>query len=325
MYHNDQTRLFYNTGNVANSAKRCGAACIEHEDADAYSESSLFKRFKLLKKRATKVRSLQKTIPLANRTRVNRDILTESEFFNENAVFEESESGMIHCRGLINAQLTAKLAESALFEFTTMDGARNNESNIGRDINVKLSDWRSNYEHEKLAQHELRGLRWVTLGCHHNWLETVPGDKATSGPVPSILTDLGVQLARLLCFDETSFSTDASIINFYPASKTSIGIHRDDAEYQVAPIITISLGCPGIFILGRGERGDDCHEILLEHGDVCVLEGADRGALHAVPRILSEQECEEGGFDFNVPLATDPTSSYLRQSRINISLRQITQ
>ena len=99
-------------------------------------------------------------------------------------------------------------------------------------------------------------------------------------------------------------------------------------DYQVAPIMTISLGCPGLFLLGSGERLDPCCEIILEHGDLCILEGPDRSAFHAVPRV----------FDFNSiknrlehpqildleKTGDDAVDSYLSQSRINISLRQIT-
>ena len=206
-----------------------------------------------------------------------------------------------------------------------MEGARNNETNIGRDIQAKLDSWKESNSNVPLAKHDLRDLRWVTLGRHHNWLETVPGDTESSGPVPELLTKLGKELAALLCFEDENFKTEASIINFYPASKSSIGIHRDDADYQVAPIITVSLGCPGIFILGEGERSEDCHEVLLEHGDVCVLEGPDRGALHAVPRIVSKEECIKEGISFRVPDIDHPAFMYLKQARINISLRQITQ
>ena len=60
----------------------------------------------------------------------------------------------------------------------------------------------------------------------------------------------------------------------------------DFLDYQVAPIITISLGCPGVFLLGLGERDEECVEVLLEHGDVCILDGQNRSSFHAVPRII---------------------------------------
>ena len=53
MYHSDESRLFYNTGNRTNSAKRCGAECLADEDTESYPETSLLKRFRHLKKKAT--------------------------------------------------------------------------------------------------------------------------------------------------------------------------------------------------------------------------------------------------------------------------------
>lgn len=339
MYHNDESRLFYNTGNRTNSAKRCGAECLAEEDTESYPETSLLKRFRYLKKKSTlPPTTLQKVTKVQPRQKLNANVLHDSKIFNQNAQIEELESGMIHCKGLIAPSLagmnglicvgstlfSAKLATLVLFEYTVMEGARNNETNIGRNIEEKLSSWKESFTDSKLAHHSLKDLRWVTLGRHHNWLETVPGDEKSAGEIPELFSKIGQELAKLLCFETENFKTEASIVNFYPASKSSIGIHRDDADYQVAPIITISLGCPGIFIIGKGERDEDCHEVYLQHGDVCVLEGLDRGALHAVPRIVSEEEAKKMSIPFCSPLENDPVSAYLRQARINISLRQIT-
>lgn len=90
--------------------------------------------------------------------------------------------------------------------------------------------------------------------------------------------------------------------------------------------MTISLGCPGLFLIGSGERDEKCFEVLLEHGDLCILDGSDRSAFHAVPRIidfeLAAENNIERGFD---NLEDKALNSYLLQSRINISLRQISE
>ena len=60
--------------------------------------------------------------------------------------------------------------------------------------------------------------------------------------------------------------------------------------------------------------------ICKEHGDLCILDGPDRSAFHAVPRILSFEDAP--GVE---PLSASENSrldAYLGQSRINISLRQ---
>jgi hypothetical protein len=59
---------------------------------------------------------------------------------------------------------------------------------------------------------------------------------------------------------------------------------------------------------------------LIEHGDLCILDGADKSAFHAVPRILSFEEAPNT--EKFKPSGNSELDSYLRQSRINISLRQ---
>ena len=76
-----------------------------------------------------------------------------------------------------------------------------------------------------MKRHPLKELRWVTLGRHHNWLETIPGSAGEATSIPSLMEELSVCIGRVLGFN---FHLDASIINFYPANNSSIGIHRDD-------------------------------------------------------------------------------------------------
>ena len=107
MYHSDESRLFYNTGNRTNSARRCGAECLADEDTESYPETSLLKRFRHLKKKATlPPTNLQKVAKVKLRENLNKKVLRDSEFFNENAEIDELESGMIHCKGLISPALT---------------------------------------------------------------------------------------------------------------------------------------------------------------------------------------------------------------------------
>ena len=77
-----------------------------------------------------------------------------------------------------------------------------------------------------------------------------------------------------------------------------------------------------MFLLGHGERDGPCSEVILEHGDLCILDGQDRSAFHAVPRVM---DFKSDNVD-NIPpsLADKPLENYLSQSRINISLRQVT-
>ena len=87
--------------------------------------------------------------------------------------------------------------------------------------------------------------------------------------------------------------------------------------------MTISLGCPGLFQIGVGERGEKSLEMFLEDGDICILDGRDRSAFHAVPRIVDYETAKSNNLHSDYHYSNKPLHSYLKQARINISLRQI--
>ena len=133
----------------------------------------------------------------------------------------------IICISKSNQSFLDQLAFEAFYEYTTEAYARNNLVNINRTLVDKLATWKLDQNLE-LKKHPMKELRWVTLGRHHNWLQTTPGDKETAGNMPLLLCRLGEELGKLLNF-RSLFLTEASIINFYPANTSTIGIHRDDS------------------------------------------------------------------------------------------------
>ena len=82
---------------------------------------------------------------------------------------------------------------------------------------------------------------------------------------------------------------------------------------------------PSIFLLGKGDRDDPCHEILLRHGDVLIMDGDDRQALHAVPRVLDLSTANEtiAGYSASLRIKNKKCLNYLRQARLNINIRQV--
>ena len=162
--------------------------------------------------------------------------------FNPNGKVIELESGMIICKNMLSKKLLGnkynsgpykcfileELGEAALIDYPNRTDARNNVTNINRDFDSKLIDWLdSGHSTSPLSRHEMKELRWTTLGRHHNWLETTPGREDNAGKIPDLLSDLGKTIAELLQME--TFYTEASIINYYPANNSTIGIHRDDA------------------------------------------------------------------------------------------------
>lgn len=100
------------------------------------------------------------------------------------------------------------------------------------------------------------------------------------------------------------FEPDACLINRYEAG-TRLSLHRDENERDLtAPIVSVSLGLPAIFLFGGDSRSDRPRRIGLESGDVVVWGGPNRLAYHGVAPLAE-------GFD---PLTG--------QCRINLTLRK---
>jgi alkylated DNA repair protein (DNA oxidative demethylase) len=78
------------------------------------------------------------------------------------------------------------------------------------------------------------------------------------------------------------FEPDACLINLYEPG-TRLSLHRDENERDMtAPIVSVSLGLPAIFMFGGNRRGDRPRQVLLESGDIVVWGGLDRLVYHGV-------------------------------------------
>jgi DNA oxidative demethylase len=121
---------------------------------------------------------------------------------------------------------------------------------------------------------------WVTDRSGYRY---DPVDPMTGRPWPTI-----PGLFRRLAGDAAAaggfagFEPDACLINRYEPG-TKLSLHRDEDERDLtAPIVSVSLGLPAIFLFGGKKRGDRPRRIGLESGDVVVWGGPDRLAYHGV-------------------------------------------
>jgi alkylated DNA repair protein alkB homolog 1 len=86
---------------------------------------------------------------------------------------------------------------------------------------------------------------------------------------------------------QKAFNPDAAIVNYYHAGDHLSG-HRDDVEPDVEqPIVSVSLGCPGIFLLGGRTLDEEPLALLLRSGDAVVLTADARLCFHG-PRQLAQ-------------------------------------
>ncbi|MEL6425850.1 MAG: alpha-ketoglutarate-dependent dioxygenase AlkB [Pseudomonadota bacterium] len=93
------------------------------------------------------------------------------------------------------------------------------------------------------------------------------------------------------------------LVNFY-AEGARMGIHQDRDEEQFdAPVVSVSLGAPGLFRMGGTERSDPTSSIWLESGDCVVMGGPARLAFHGIDRIKpGPSQLIPGGGRVNVTL-----------------------
>lgn len=100
------------------------------------------------------------------------------------------------------------------------------------------------------------------------------------------------------------FAPDACLVNRYqPGSRLSLHQDKDERDYG-APIVSVSLGMPAVFLFGGHARGDRAVHVPLFHGDVVVWGGVDRLRYHGV-----------------LPLKDRPHPT-LGSVRINFTIRQ---
>jgi alkylated DNA repair protein (DNA oxidative demethylase) len=78
------------------------------------------------------------------------------------------------------------------------------------------------------------------------------------------------------------FAPDACLVNRYaPGARLSLHQDRDEKELR-APIVSVSLGLPAVFLWGGDARGDRTRPVPLQHGDVVVWGGPSRLRFHGV-------------------------------------------
>jgi alkylated DNA repair protein (DNA oxidative demethylase) len=96
------------------------------------------------------------------------------------------------------------------------------------------------------------------------------------------------------------FLPDACLVNRYePGSRLSMHQDRDEKDLR-APIVSVSLGLPAVFLWGGDERGDPARKLALRHGDVVVWGGPSRLRFHGVQALKDGEHPFAGPFRINL-------------------------
>ena len=98
--------------------------------------------------------------------------------------------------------------------------------------------------------------------------------------IPECLMDFAIDAATQAGYPD--FVPDSCMINQYlPGNK--LGLHQDRDERDLrAPVVSLSLGLPAIFLFGGLQRTGKTQRYRLAHGDVVVWGGPSRLAFHGI-------------------------------------------
>jgi len=123
-------------------------------------------------------------------------------------------------------------------------------------------------------------LGWTTDARGYRYARI---DPMTGQPWPD-LPDAFMRLAQAAAAEAgfPGFTPDACLVNRYePGSRLSLHQDKNERDYD-APIVSVSLGMPAVFLFGGNDRADKALRVPLFHGDVVVWGGVDRLRYHGV-------------------------------------------
>ena len=273
----------------------------------------------------------------------------------------ERHPGLFLLRDAISLQLAARLADDCFQDFLqppTHTNFNRSHKLYVKDLwaahskNLSLEDkalyqddyriscWSTHGEGPK-ASYFLEKLRWASIGPRYDWTSREYMIDEPYTTLPEYMETLARQAVSLAMaatkstLDSFTFNPNAALINYYRDGDTLCG-HRDDAEKDLSkPLVSLSLGCPAIFLMGGLTRDDAITPIFLRNRDIVLLCGQARKSYHGVPRIFPKMRCFKmaGDGETKLPKGMDmvldphnlsPIQEYLQQScRINISIRDV--
>jgi DNA alkylation damage repair protein AlkB len=160
-------------------------------------------------------------------------------------------------------------------------------------------------------------LRWITLGGQYNWT----AKRYPPGNPPPFPADIRRLLRQLF----SDIDPQAAILNLYTPGDT-LSVHRDVSEECAQALVSISIGCDAIFIVGN-EDGSKVATLRLRSGDAICMTGLSRFAWHAVPKVLPNtcptwlQDWPASGSERSI---FETWRGWMANKRINLNVRQMT-
>ena len=142
---------------------------------------------------------------------------------------------------------------------------------------------------------------WVSDRHGYRYTERDPLSGSAWPSMPPLFLDLARRAAEAGGYG--NFVPDACLINRYePGTRLSLHQDRDERDLT-APIVSVSLGLPAVFLWGTPQRRSDTpRRIRLVHGDVVVWGGPSRLAYHGVAPLAEGEHELTGACRINLTL-----------------------
>ena len=190
----------------------------------------------------------------------------------------------------------------------------------------------SSEEHKPITvtQFLCKKLRWITLGGQYDWTRKVYPQEIP----PPFPQDVGNLVRGLF----PNMTPEAAIVNIYSPGDT-LSLHRDVSEDSDQGLVSISLGCDGLFVVGMREEKDGHARSMvlrLRSGDAVCMSGPSRYAWHGVSQIIpgtcprwlqswpaSLEEPEEAGNVEGASNGREAWRGWMATKRINLNVRQM--
>jgi alkylated DNA repair protein (DNA oxidative demethylase) len=123
-------------------------------------------------------------------------------------------------------------------------------------------------------------LGWVSDRAGYRYADVDPDSGRPWPEMPASFRVLAARAAAAGGF--ASFEPDACLVNRYePGARLTLHQDRDERDHA-APIVSVSLGLPAVFLFGGDTRGGRPQRVPLVHGDVVVWGGPARLRFHGV-------------------------------------------
>lgn len=178
-----------------------------------------------------------------------------------------------------------------------------------------------------LAQHVVKACREDHVHQQEHGFAHSPGDDVSmQAGSPQHACDRTAWVPCGVGDQCPQYEPDTALVNFYRDGDT-LGGHKDDAELQAdCPIVSLSLGCDAVFLIGGATKDVVPTAVWLHGGDAVVLAGAARQCYHGVPRVVpcrTSFDCCVSNASAAVVKDMAALHVYMQSTRVNISVRQV--